>query len=155
MKKIIITAALLFAGLMLPMSAMAATPDIIGKGCDGVAKGQSAICDGRDENINGFLKNIINFMLWLVGILAVVMIIVGGIKYITSGGDANKLTSAKNTILYSVIGLIIAIFAYVIVDWVSKSAEKGFKAQSAQQQCADTGGTWVPQKDMCIAKKKP
>ena len=60
-------------------------------------------------------------MLWLIGILSVIMLIFGGIKYATSGGDANKVTSAKNTIMYAIIGLVVAFFAWAIVNWVITS----------------------------------
>ena len=64
------------------------------------------------------MKNIINGVLYVVGILAVVMVIIGGVKYTTSGGDSAAVTSAKNTILYGIIGLVIAILAYAIVNFV-------------------------------------
>lgn len=67
------------------------------------------------------IKDIVNIMLYIVGIIAVIMLILGGIKYATSAGDSAKVTSAKNTIIYSIVGLIIAIFAYAIVNWVYRS----------------------------------
>ena len=68
--------------------------------------------------VDGLIKNVINILLWAIGIIAVVMIIIGGIRYATSAGDSNSAKSAMNTILYSVIGLVIAIFAYAIVNFV-------------------------------------
>ena len=64
------------------------------------------------------VKNIINVILYAVGIVAVVMMILGGFQYITSSGDAAKVTKAKNTILYGIVGLVIAILAYAIVNFV-------------------------------------
>ena len=61
---------------------------------------------------------IIRAVLWLVGILAVAFIIYGGVKYSMSQGDSAKVKSAKDTIMYAVIGLIVAILAYVIVGFV-------------------------------------
>ena len=63
-------------------------------------------------------KNIINAVLYVVGILAVVMVIIGGIQYTTSAGDQAAVTKAKNTILYGIVGLVIAILAYAIVNFV-------------------------------------
>jgi hypothetical protein len=57
-----------------------------------------------------------------VGIIAVIMIVYGGFRYITSGGDATKVTSARNTILYAIIGLIIVALAQFIVKFVLKKA---------------------------------
>ena len=70
--------------------------------------------------VEGFyvVKNIINILLWAIGIVSVIMLIIGGFRYVTSNGDSSQVTAAKNTIMYSVIGLIIAIFAYAIVNFV-------------------------------------
>ena len=67
---------------------------------------------------NGTLTNISNTILYIVGIISVVMLIIGGIRYVVSGGDSKKVTDAKNTILYAIIGLIIALLAYAIVNFV-------------------------------------
>lgn len=64
------------------------------------------------------VKGIVNGILYFVGILSVIMLIWGGILYTTSSGDSNKVTTAKNTIMYAVIGLVVAIFAYAIVNFV-------------------------------------
>lgn len=70
------------------------------------------------------LPTVINTMLFIVGMLAVIMIIFSGIRYVTSAGNSTQVTNAKNTIIYSVIGLVIAIFAYAIVNWVVFAATK-------------------------------
>ncbi len=74
--------------------------------------------DGNEIGLEDNVKNIINAVLYVVGILAVVMVIIGGVKYTTSGGDQSAVTSAKNMILYGIIGLVIAILAYSIVNFV-------------------------------------
>ena len=74
--------------------------------------------EGNGATLDVTVKNIINGVLYVVGILAVVMVIIGGVKYTTSGGDSAAVTSAKNTILYGIIGLVIAILAYAIVNFV-------------------------------------
>lgn len=60
----------------------------------------------------------INVVLGVLGVVAVAMIIMGGIQYATSQGDAAKATKARNTILYSIIGLVIALLAFAIVNFV-------------------------------------
>jgi len=70
------------------------------------------------------LATIINIISIVVGVVAVIMIILGGFKYITSGGTAEKVTGAKNTILYGLIGLIIVALAQVIVKFVLNQATK-------------------------------
>jgi uncharacterized protein YacL len=58
---------------------------------------------------------VMNVLLWTVVALGIMFIVIGGIKYLTSGGDEKKVASAKNTILYAVIGMVIALLANVIV----------------------------------------
>jgi hypothetical protein len=69
-------------------------------------------------NLTGVVKKIINILSILVGAIAVIMIIFGGFRYVTSGGSDSSVSSAKNTILYAVIGLIIVALAQVIVHFV-------------------------------------
>jgi hypothetical protein len=73
---------------------------------------------GETSNLGARVKTIVNILLYVLGAIAVVMIVIGGIRYTTSNGDSSAITSAKNTILYSVIGLIVAILAYSIVNFV-------------------------------------
>ena len=67
----------------------------------------------------GLIKTVVNVLLWAVGILSVIMIIFSGLRYITSAGDASKTKSAQSTLTYSVVGLIVAIMAYAIVNMVT------------------------------------
>lgn len=82
----------------------------------------STTCNPSDpeaeDNVNRIIRLVINLFSVIVGIISVVMIIVGGVKYITSGGASEKVTSAKNTILFAVIGLIIVALAQIIVRFV-------------------------------------
>lgn len=66
-------------------------------------------------------QTIINVLVSAVGIVAVAVIVIGGILYVTSTGDAAKAKRAQNTILYGVVGLIVAVLAYAIVNFVLKS----------------------------------
>ncbi|HVE80553.1 MAG TPA: hypothetical protein VNA68_00185 [Candidatus Dormibacteraeota bacterium] len=68
--------------------------------------------------LTGYISNLINMGFYLAGTIAVVILIIGGIGYIGSTGDPARITKAKNTILYAVIGLIVTILAYAIVGFV-------------------------------------
>lgn len=68
--------------------------------------------------VDGVFTQITNTVLYVVGIVSVVMLIWGGLRYVISGGDNKKVTDAKNTIMYAIIGLIIAILAFAIVNFV-------------------------------------
>lgn len=70
------------------------------------------------EGDEGVFKTIVNVLLFIIGAVAVIMLIIGGIRYTTSNGDSNQVTAAKNTILYAIVGIIVAILAYAIVNFV-------------------------------------
>jgi len=85
---------------------------------------EAAKCDGCPSDLfgeTGAFRQITNTILYIVGVIAVIMLIIGGIRYVISGGDAKKVTDAKNTVLYAIIGLVIAVFAYAIVNFVITS----------------------------------
>lgn len=85
---------------------------------------QAAQCDGCPSNLfgdAGVFRQVTNVILYIVGIIAVIMLIIGGIKYVVSGGDSKKVTDAKNTVLYAIIGLVICFLAFAIVNFVISS----------------------------------
>ncbi len=94
--------------------------DSISEGVKGVGNGNDANTKDLTDNI----KTIVNIMLFILGSIAVIMIIIGGIRYTTSNGDASSIKGAKDTILYAVVGLVVAILAFAIVNFVL-SAFKG------------------------------
>lgn len=67
---------------------------------------------------NAIIPRAINLMLFVVGVLAIFMMIYGGIRYVLSGGDNGRVKDAKNTVLYAIVGLVVAILGYAIVNWV-------------------------------------
>jgi hypothetical protein len=75
------------------------------------------IDDGK-KKVNATITNIINIFSMIVGIVAVIMLIYGGFRYVTSGGDSGAITSAKNTILYAIVGLVIVAISQAIVQFV-------------------------------------
>ena len=90
------------------------------EGGDGAVAGGSSgtICGSTGEQAEDIIKNVVNTILVVLGMAAVIMIIIGGIRYTVSNGDASSIKGAKDTILYAVIGLIVAILAYAIVNFV-------------------------------------
>jgi hypothetical protein len=73
---------------------------------------------GASSKVNDTIKLIINIFSLVVGIAAVIMIIIGGLKYIISGGDASNVTGAKNTILYAIVGLVVVALSQFVVRYV-------------------------------------
>lgn len=112
------TSVLLALGILAPTPAYAS--DVFKEGCTG--NDTSAVCKASTTDTStkaqSMVGTVISIILMVAGVAAVIMIIVGGIRYTLSGGDASAIQSAKNTILYSVIGLIVAILAFAIVNFV-------------------------------------
>lgn len=114
-KQIIVSVALLLGavGVLMPVTAGAVN---VYEPC--AANADSSVCKGTGDSAGGVVKIVVNTLLFLLGIISVIMIIVSGIRYTTSSGDASAVTSAKNTLTYSIIGLIVAILAFAIVNYV-------------------------------------
>ena len=89
-----------------------------------IQKGADSTGQKDSRSAGDLAKDFVNIMLFAVGILAVIMLIWGGIRYVLSGGDSGAVSSAKKTILYAVVGLIVAILAYAIVNFVITTIAK-------------------------------
>lgn len=92
--------------------------------CEGLPKDQCSLVseDKLDyTSNNNIVWNIVQFLFIALGAVSVVMIVVGGFQYATSQGDSGAVAKAKNTILYSVIGLVVALLATAIVTFVINS----------------------------------
>ena len=86
---------------------------------DGINTATTSEMKGKSiDGDKGLIKTVVNVLLWAVGILSVIMIIFSGFRYITSAGDTSKTKSAQSTLIYSVVGLIVAIMAWAIVHMV-------------------------------------
>lgn len=92
--------------------------------CDGLSQIDSntqSDCDNLNQTDNGvtrIVRAVVKILSWVVGIVAVIMILVAGLKYITSGGDSGKMGSAKSTLVYALVGLFIAALAQFLVTFV-------------------------------------
>lgn len=86
-----------------------------------IQKGVNDVGGAGEQTLGQRIQTIINILLFILGAIAVVMIVIGGVRYTTSNGDSGNIKTAKDTILYAVIGLIVAIMAYAIVNFVLQS----------------------------------
>ena len=84
----------------------------------GVSNSQGEGVPGELTGSDGVFEIVVNVLLFIIGAVSVIMLIYGGIRYTTSGGNANSVTAAKNTIMYSIIGLVVAILAFAVVQFV-------------------------------------
>ena len=74
---------------------------------------------------SGVFRTITNVMLFIIGAVSVIMLIIGGIRYTVSGGDSAAVTGAKNTILYAIVGIVVALLAFAIVNFVLTQFAEG------------------------------
>lgn len=98
----------------------AATPVALAA-CSGTACISEAVTQanpGNPTDLPSVLKTIVNLLLFVIGAVSVIMIVVGGLKYTLSNGESSQVTSAKNTILYAVVGVVVALLAFAIVNFV-------------------------------------
>ena len=95
--------------------ANAATPNNGGGNIDSCS---STNATNANSEIGKIAQNVVNIFSYVVGAIAVIMIIYGGFRYITSGGDSNSVGSAKNTLIYAIVGLVIVALAQIIVHFV-------------------------------------
>jgi TRAP-type C4-dicarboxylate transport system permease small subunit len=115
-------ALMLILGLAMPVAAQTPQDEINNGLCSGSnfeltdnpGQCNTAGVDATTR-INNIVHTIVNLLSAVVGVVAVIMIIVGGLRYVTSGGNDTSVTSAKNTILYAVIGLVVVALAQIIV----------------------------------------
>ena len=101
-------------------TAMAIDPNkSLCEGSGGTWSGSSCSNDAAEgRTVEGTFETVVNILLLLVGAVSVIMIVVGGIKLVTSGGNQQSITSAKNTIMYAVVGIIVAFLAYAVIKFV-------------------------------------
>ena len=119
--KLPIAALVAMAGIavVVPQVATVSAAPCSGSATDCIKGGVGKV--GGEENktpLEDNIRWITNLLLFVLGAIAVIMIIIGGIRYTTSNGDSAQTKAAKDTILYAVVGLVVAILAYAIVNFV-------------------------------------
>lgn len=118
----LLAAAVLLVGVMVPVTASAATDPFAGACRNG--GGGSAVCSnntGGNDPItgpNGVIVNVTGILAIIAGIVSVSFVVWGGVKYITSGGDSSGVSTAKNTIIAALVGLLLAVLARPIVVFI-------------------------------------
>lgn len=106
------------ASIAAPVDVLQTCTDADGDGITDEAS-ESKVCQGTNKNsLNGLIVNVVNLLIMITGVIAVIMIVIGGIRYTTSAGDAGQTKTARDTIIYAIAGLVVAIMAYAIVNLV-------------------------------------
>ncbi|MEK7561345.1 MAG: pilin [Patescibacteria group bacterium] len=152
--KALIASLLVVTGLLVPLVAPTVVlADIQSKLCGSaqdlsVNSTKDCTTTGASEDrFQEILANIINIFSLIVGVVAVIMIIFGGFKYITSAGNQESVKTAKQTLIYALIGLIIVALAQIIVKFVLNTATNytSSSPSASQGECQRTrsGAFWI------------
>lgn len=124
-----IVAGLLFVPLLaLGVSVAAGQPAYAQAGDDLSIQGGADSAQGNGQATDlfgdsGIFRTVTNILLYLIGAVSVIMLIIGGLRYVVSGGDQSAVTSAKNTILYAIVGIVVAFLAYAAVNFVATNLD--------------------------------
>lgn len=124
MFKSLITRVLIIAAVVTVVAVPLVPGVVLAAGADDVLSGVNVTGNQGGPSVEEVIANVINLLSWIVGIIAVIMVIIGGLKYIMSSGDSSNVSSAKNTILYAIIGLVVVAIAQVIVRFVLNNVVK-------------------------------
>jgi hypothetical protein len=104
---------------LLPVHSWA---DSLSEACNGAGlQSSGGKCTGSGD-LSGLIKAVVNILSAIVGVVAVIMIIIGGFRYITSGGEANAVSTAKKTVIYALVGLVVVALAQLIVHFAINTA---------------------------------
>jgi hypothetical protein len=125
--KKVLTGAVLVAVLALGVSAIVEPSSTFAAVNSNVTQGISDTNAGGTTvtSLPDVFKFVVNILLYIIGAISVIMLIVGGIRYAVSAGNSANVTAAKNTIMYALIGLVIAVLAYAIVNFVLGAVTSG------------------------------
>lgn len=120
---------LLILGLVLPLAQTASAYSIsgaAGQACSGVDEvSGDTTCStgaGSTSSISPIITTGIDIFSVIVGIIAVIMVIIAGVKFMTSGGESSKVAAAKQALIYAIIGIVVVALAQVLVHFVLAQA---------------------------------
>ena len=124
MKRFLISLAIALGvcGFSFSFASSASAQDILGNACEGAGQ-NSSVCESRQQanpiaGKNGILYKTTRIISYIAGIAAVIVIIIGGLMYITSNGDTNKVNNGRDMIIYAAIGLVVIVLAQSIVTFI-------------------------------------
>lgn len=100
---------------LVPDSALAASGASKNEVCSGIGG-----CNDSTNNITNTIRNVVNVFSAIVGVVAVIVVLIAGFQYVTAAGDSSKVATAKSTLIYAIVGLIVAALSQAIVQFVLK-----------------------------------
>lgn len=120
---IIFGAMIATGGMVSVLSATSVSADTTSKIKQGVTDSGAKSTDNT-QGLLSTIKIVVNILLFIIGAIAVIMIIIAGFRMVTANGDSGTISQARNTVLYAVIGIIVAFMAFAIVNFVASQLEK-------------------------------
>ncbi len=137
-----ITALFVFAGFfMLSGSLVAVTgsqavqADTVSEIREGVTGSGGSGSKNEGKQVAVIVRTVVNILLFFIGAFAVIILVIAGFRFVGANGDANTVSSAKNTIIYSVIGIVVAFMAFALTNFVIDQLTKG----TAPPTCTSPG----------------
>jgi hypothetical protein len=128
MKKLLVIITMLVT-LLVPAVAFAGPAESaksqVCQGLTNTITGSSCDASGAQTTLKGIMKTVLNILSWVAGIAAIIMIVIAGLKYITSGGDSSSIASAKSTLIYAIVGVIVVVSAQLIVHLALHAGKLG------------------------------
>lgn len=108
--------------------------------CDGLTQiDASHDCQSGDSTIGNIIKAAVSILSYVIGAVAIVMVIIAGLKYSVSAGDSGRISSAKNTLVYALIGLAVAALAQILVHFVFDASVKASNGKAAYSPTSGQG----------------
>lgn len=145
-KQILVVFSVLVGSLLLmPGGVQAATPCPTGPNVKGSSKNQvlgglgQATNDCSGQQVGTAIAAIVTIFAWVAGILGVIMVVISGFKFIMAGGDSSKVGSARSTLMYALIGLVIAALAQFLVHFVINQTNNALNFNSGGTTLASGG----------------
>lgn len=96
----------------------------VGNACGGLSAISTTGCTKGGNSITGIAHTVVEILAVVVGVISIIMILFSGIRFILAGGDANAITSARQTLIYAIVGLVVAVLAQLIASEVLTTANK-------------------------------
>jgi len=116
----IVSSLSLGVGSLSLAGANAVSADTVSDLKDGVTGSGGGGAKNSSNRLPIVIKTVVNILLFFVGAFAVIMIVIAGFRFVTANGDSNTVSSARNTILYAVIGLVVAFMAFALVNFITR-----------------------------------
>lgn len=127
-KKLLLIAAALLVGVVFLLPASAEAINLFGDACSQSGSDESAACSGTGTAGSNPIVNTLNKVTVLVSVIAgaaaVILLVIAGFMFVTSGGDTSKVESAKKTVIYTVVGLFVIVLARLIIGFVISNVYK-------------------------------